>query len=263
MLDEINSLWVGDELSIFEQLSISSFLKNGHKFNLYTYNHIRNIPDGTTIKDANEIIKEDHIFIDSKGSLGSFSDLFRWKMISMSTPGYWVDTDVICIKPFDFKEDIVFGMQNASIAAVGVLKFPSDHIVTREMLDLCENPKKIRQNDSNGKKIKKAKKAIKKLFIKDDSYQFKWGELGPKAFTKITSQTGTIKKAKSFIHFYPIASSNWNSIFDDTFSDEDITIFKNTYAIHLWNERLRRDGFDKNSEFPEHSYIERLKRLYL
>ncbi len=35
--DVFQSLWIGAELSAMEQLSIRSFLANGHEFHLYTY----------------------------------------------------------------------------------------------------------------------------------------------------------------------------------------------------------------------------------
>ena len=44
----IQSLWIGKELSVLEQLCICSFLKNGHNFHLYTYEKINNVPDGTS-----------------------------------------------------------------------------------------------------------------------------------------------------------------------------------------------------------------------
>ncbi len=36
----IHSLWIGTQLSTMEQLSISSFLKNGHRFHLYVYDDV-------------------------------------------------------------------------------------------------------------------------------------------------------------------------------------------------------------------------------
>ena len=52
----IQSLWVGDRLRTMERLCISSYLRNGHDFHLYTYNPVEGIPDGTVVKDANEVM---------------------------------------------------------------------------------------------------------------------------------------------------------------------------------------------------------------
>ncbi|HET7290318.1 MAG TPA: hypothetical protein VFJ67_07775, partial [Thermodesulfobacteriota bacterium] len=58
-LPVIQSMWIGSELSVMEQLSIISFLSNGHSYHLYTYNEVKNVPEGVTLKDANGIITPD------------------------------------------------------------------------------------------------------------------------------------------------------------------------------------------------------------
>jgi hypothetical protein len=42
----IQSLWIGPELSRLEQLSIASFLKNGHPYELHVYDELPGIPAG-------------------------------------------------------------------------------------------------------------------------------------------------------------------------------------------------------------------------
>ena len=37
----IQGLWIGSELSMMEQLSIASFLKNGHDYHLYVYGDVK------------------------------------------------------------------------------------------------------------------------------------------------------------------------------------------------------------------------------
>ena len=43
----IQGLWVGPELSVMEQLSVSSFLRHGHQYHLYVYDDVKNVPAGT------------------------------------------------------------------------------------------------------------------------------------------------------------------------------------------------------------------------
>ena len=62
MKNSVQSLWVGSELSELEILSIKSFQNVGHKFILYTYEKIKNIPPGTIIKDGNTIMKKKDLF---------------------------------------------------------------------------------------------------------------------------------------------------------------------------------------------------------
>ena len=105
-MKEVQSLWVGPKLSILEVLCIKSFQKVGHTFILYTYEKVKNVPKGTIIKDANTIIKKKNLF-DFKSSLLPFSDIFRYTML-YKNGGYWVDLDMIALKPLDFKDLMCF-----------------------------------------------------------------------------------------------------------------------------------------------------------
>ena len=85
-LERVGSLWVGNELSNLEILSIRSFILNNHPYHLYVYNDIKNLPEGVTLEDANKIVPEKDIFRapgsnGRPGSLGAFSDYFRFFLI--------------------------------------------------------------------------------------------------------------------------------------------------------------------------------------
>ena len=108
-MKEVQSLWVGPQLSILEVMCIKSFQRVGHTFILYTYEKVKNVPKGTIIKDANTIIKKKNLF-DFKSSLLPFSDIFRYTML-YKNGGYWVDLDMIALKPLDFKEPYVFSSE--------------------------------------------------------------------------------------------------------------------------------------------------------
>ncbi|MBW4444611.1 MAG: hypothetical protein KME10_26090 [Plectolyngbya sp. WJT66-NPBG17] len=81
----IQGLWIGGELSTMEQLSIQSFLQNGHEYHLYTYQPVKNVPKGTIVKDGREILPENRIFTYQsgfgKGSYAGFADLFRFHLL--------------------------------------------------------------------------------------------------------------------------------------------------------------------------------------
>src|SRR4051812_16669558 len=97
----IQSLWIGAELSNIEILCIKSFLKNGHEFHLYVYDDVKNIPSGTIIKNATDILNYDEsVQVKSgfgKKSKAPFSDKFRLHLLQKKG-GWWVDMDVICLK---------------------------------------------------------------------------------------------------------------------------------------------------------------------
>ncbi|MCI0557088.1 MAG: hypothetical protein MN733_01225, partial [Nitrososphaera sp.] len=96
----IQGLWIGPELSVMEQLSIASFLLNGHEYHLYLYDELENIPFGTLIKDASEILPSSSIFqYKRRPTYAGFANFFRYKLL-LERGGWWADTDTICLKPF-------------------------------------------------------------------------------------------------------------------------------------------------------------------
>ena len=110
----VQSLWIGDSLPAMQRLSISSFLRNGHGYHLYSYNDIDGVPPGTTVKDAATILPRDSIFFYQtgfgKGSYSAFSNLFRYKLL-LERGGWWVDTDVVCLRHLDFQQAMVFATE--------------------------------------------------------------------------------------------------------------------------------------------------------
>ena len=263
--DIIQSLWIGPQLSTMEQLCISSFLTNGHEFHLYVYDDVKNIPDGTTVCDANEIIDESNIFTYCKGSYAGFSDWFRHAVV-YAKGGFWVDMDIICLKPFNFEhEDIVIAAEAYNSINSAVMKFPKGHPFSAYMIDLCKNPNKVLPYDT---KSDKRRKLIRRALYKNDPSKIEWGETGgPLGFTRAIKHHQLLDHLKPFTYFYPIPHHNWNAIFDETFKDNH-NFFKGSYAVHLWNEMMRKKSlknqdFDKNSKFPDGSFIEHLKQKYL
>jgi hypothetical protein len=100
------SLWVGHRLRWIERLAIKSFLDQGWRFQLYVYEDVENVPAGCEVLDASAIIPARQVFREGMnsglhaGSVGAFSDLFRYRLL-YERGGMWTDTDVINFKKFD------------------------------------------------------------------------------------------------------------------------------------------------------------------
>ena len=113
-MNEVNSLWIGKELSTINILSINSFLYNSFKYNLYVYEDIENIPSDVNVLDGNEIVNESEIFVYkrgfNKGSPSAFSNLFRYELL-FQKGGLWVDTDIVYLKNFNLDERFVFASE--------------------------------------------------------------------------------------------------------------------------------------------------------
>jgi len=173
--------------------------------------------------------------------------------------GYWVDADVICIKPFKFREEIVFGKQSVQVPNVAVLRFPPNHYFTKHMEEISCDPNKPLPYDTT--KIKRAK--IKRRMLGRGWDYVEWGEAGgPDGFRRALLHFNLFHLGKPYTYFYPITCENWQCIYDSTFTNES-PFYKNSHALHLWNELLRQNNIDKDGNFEENSLIERLKREYL
>jgi hypothetical protein len=103
----IQSLLMSNELGKEEIACIMSYLKYGHIFHLYSYNSISNIPNNVILKDANEIIPQSELFIDSDFGYSSFINLFCYTSL-FKKGGWWVDLHTICLRQFALKEKFIF-----------------------------------------------------------------------------------------------------------------------------------------------------------
>lgn len=130
------------------------------------------IPQDVELCDASLIIPKKDIF-KHMGSYAAFADLFRWKL-TYDTGGYYVDTDVVCLQQFDFKENLVVGWKNKNILITPtVLGFEQGgHPLAERMLYNAVHPLAIRPYDSF--QIKKRK--IIKRFSQKKIRAIGWGE---------------------------------------------------------------------------------------
>jgi hypothetical protein len=264
MIERVQSLWIGNELSKLELLCLKSFLRHGHQFDLFLYKEISGIPDGVNVRDANEIIPESSIFT-TKGSYAIYSDFFRWKLL-YDHGGVWVDMDLICLRPFDFTDKYLYGKEIADRANTAVLGFPAKDEFCLAMKEACENPLAI--NEFDPPKLIKRKRKCSRLFRKKDPNEYiHWGHIGgPHGFTNALKHYGMFDLAKPFINFYPIHPENWDAFFLSGIYPEfniEAELFPKTYAIHVWNEFFRRFNVDKNTTFKSDSLFEKLKKIYL
>jgi len=151
----INELWIGNKLSKIELLTISSFLRMGHTFRLWTYEPLLTpLPTGVEICDASLIIPQSLVFSykntnkygHGKGSVAGFSDIFRYKLL-YENGGWWVDMDVSCLKPFDFPESYFFRDHHELSMVGNVMKCPKHS----ELMKLCyeESIQSIDENNTD------------------------------------------------------------------------------------------------------------------
>jgi glycosyltransferase involved in cell wall biosynthesis len=230
-LDIIQGLWVGPALGAMEQLSIESFLRQGHEFHLYTYGDVKNIPTSTIIKDAREILPEDTI--KRFKHLALFANLWRFKLL-LDRGGWWVDLDTVCLRPFDFASDYVFSSEDDQNKGFhvnnGNIKAPRGSEIMKFIYGECVAITTPGWCDSGPQLVERA---VKQFGLQSSVHP-------PKAFCPVPYWSAPAKFIES--------SPEWD--------------WSGSFAIHLWHEMWTRHKCDANAAYPSDCLFERLKRQY-
>lgn len=249
----VQSLWIGNTLTDLEVYCIKSFLKNGFTFHLYTYDSVNRVPKGTIIKDANTILNKKTIFLLQDTYL-PFSDIWRYKLM-YEKGGYWVDMDMICIRPFDFKDEYVFASERTikegaykmsvpHVANINILKAPKHSLFYKELFEKCMS---LQNKKTNNDKIKYMRMLRKMIHEK----KFKKYIKPPKYFCHLDwwYAKDAYMSVKHFRPKYGHAAKSINSMFSN-----------NVYTIHLWrNLTTKKYKLNLNDTYPEDSLWEILK----
>ena len=245
----VNGLWIGNELSTIQIMCLNSWIRNGYAFNLYTYEEIKNLPDGVNVLDAKQVLGLDKIFtykdtgivLNGKpfgvGSYAGFSDWFRARLL-FEKGGIWVDLDVVCLKPFYTDKDYFFVEQkhpsfDLSVATCFIYSKNKKSLVFKEWLD-----------------------RINKIVIEKGVENIYWGEIGPDMMTDIIISQGLTSYVEDKNTFCPIDYTNCHEIWT-----EDVKL-ENSFGIHLWNAMWDQHGIDKNAQHVNSLY-DKLKEKFL
>ena len=231
----IQSLWVGDALSPMEVLCIRSFLAHGHEFHLYVYDTVANIPEHTIIKDANDIIPKEKIFIDAFGGYVNLSNQFRYTML-YKIGGWWVDMDSVCLKPFDFDSTFVFSSEtddpyHRTVGNTTYIKSPPGAKFLKDCFDFIEN------------------RGIKNIH---------WGELGINLISRMIFRNNLGQYVRHPECFCPVSSYQIKRLIEENYEP----LPEKSFAVHWWHELWRQKKIDKWGHYPENCLYEQLKRRF-
>ncbi len=233
---ETHCLWIGGALSTMERLALASHVRVGHACRLWTYERLENVPRGILLEDAPRILPRDRIFTyrhgPGKGSVAAFSNLFRYKLL-VERGGWWADTDVVCLRPFDFPAEYVFpsecvphGVQIGNC----VFKAPAGSPVLRHCLETADarNPEELN-----------------------------WGDTGPQLLGEAVRRFHLDRFVVPPETFCPVHFFEARSVLNGPVELHD------AHAVHLWHEMWRRNGWDKNAAYRSDCLYETLKREIL
>jgi len=226
-------------LTRLELVCLSSFVQNGARYNLYTHHEPGEVPKGVTVCDANEILPVERLFrypagTLNEGSLSGFSNLFRYTLLQ-SKGGWWVDTDVCCLRAFETDQDELYVREETRSGEFFVASCIFRAPPASEVLRCCLE-----------------------TFARKDVTRIVHGETGPALLTDAIRQCDRESAVRPAEQFLPVPWWEYGRLF----VDEQLSIDR-CFAVHFWNTMLRTAGVDKNADFPKNSVFERLKRRYL
>ncbi|WP_410002920.1 glycosyltransferase [Campylobacter volucris] len=217
-------------VGLMELLSIKSFLDNGYKFQLYTYNlddkifnKLEKLFDDFELKDANEIIDFKNFFYDNLGvGISAFSDYFRFKLLYLKG-GVWVDLDMVCLNYFDFnKYDYIFNSESE-------INLKNQRITT----SLLKFPK--------GSKLGEILLIEAKNIIKDNKL-VEWGCIGPRFLSKWVKN---LNLDICVLDYKKTCQVLWQD--SRNFLSDNIYVDETQPFLHLFSQMWKKYNMDKEN----------------
>jgi hypothetical protein len=245
------TLWIGERLGAVENACLKSVLRQGHRVSLYCYDAPRNVPSGVKLCDASEILPESAVFRHHAGSVGHFSDWFRYELQRQSL-GTWVDTDVYLLQPLDEEQPNLFGEQSPGMINNAVLRLAADSPVLAELLRPFTGRTLPEWLPFRTRTLAQMRALLRGEV---DFGRLPWGSTGPHALTELARRFGQAAQALPPDIFYPVRWQDAAWIVEPTRRLEDM-ITERSVAVHLWNECIR--AF-KDRPAPKGSFLHRLQ----
>lgn len=236
----VQSLWLGSRLSALQVLSLRSFVAHGHEVHLYALEPIENVPSGIRLLDASAVLPRERVFTYQRGfgrgSPSAFSNLFRYKLL-LERGGWWVDTDVVCLRPFELDADFVFASERAVdggvTAASCVIKSPAGADWLQYCLDAAE---------------------------RRDPASLEWGEIGPRLIQEAHEHFALQRFLVPPQVFNPIDYFAYGELQAPSF---DHARLDGSFAVHLWNQKWVSNCLDPDFDGAPDSLYAALRAKYL
>jgi hypothetical protein len=229
-----------------------SFLRHGHRYELYSYGPVQGVPDGVVLRDAAEVLPPSDIILYPNGSPAIFANRFRYAL-QLRGAGLWVDTDVYCLRPMDFTGEHVFGWENEQFINNAVLCLPRDFPALEVLLQPFDG--KV-EPELAAPEVKARARSQQELAGRYDPASLGWGLTGPHALTHVLKAQGLDSLARPQAVFYPTGWQDAAWIADPGRRLEDV-VAPDTVAVHLWNNCIRKI---KDAPGRAGSFLQRLQR---
>jgi hypothetical protein len=224
------TFWLQPELSPVEHLCIKSFLAHGHRFQLYSYADVANVPEGCEVEDARRVLPEERVFFYKAGyhagSVSAFSNIFRYELLARDG-GWWVDSDLLCLTADVPETDYAFAKEGPILYGTAALKAPAESELMKRALSRAER-------------------------IGEEA---ELGDLGPRVLTGVISELGLDGEAWERQEMYPLPWVEALATFNPDRAGEIEQKLASARFAHLWTSILRLANVLKAVRPPEGSYL--------
>lgn len=232
---QVATLWIGQELRWIDKLCLTSCVSHGHAVTLYHTHALKNPGiDGVTLLPAHELFGFTDDLL-ARLSPAAFADLFRLTMIQ-ETDLVWVDSDVICMRPFVVRDGYLMGHESDDIVNNAVLRLPQ----TSQALDMLQErltdpayvPEWFRRRDQDRLAIlDEGERLLAAADIMPNAF-------GPRALTWALNETGEITEALPTPALNPVHWAFTDAYFNPHGGVEG-WLTPETQAVHLYASRIR------------------------
>lgn len=247
-LPVICSFWHGP-FGWLEQLSVRSFLRNGHQVHVYAYEPIEGLPEGAEWRDLNELIPRERMFYyKGKGTVGVFSDLVRMTLLRQQR-GIWADCDVYSVRPIPRTDGYLMAYERPGSVNGAVLHIPHDAPLLNDLLGIFEGGKRplLEPHLPLGRRLEVAAKRLAGIKVPAEYMQY--GATGPFALTHYVKKHGLLGQVLPSEVLYPVPYERIPGLMKAG-SSINTSITERTLCVHLWSSQLTRRGRDA-MQMPE------------
>lgn len=235
-LTNLNTLWVGNRLSYIEQLCIKSGVDHGHHVVLWSYEpaQLSGLPDGVELRDASEVMPRNRLLTYAgSNSYALGANFWRYEMLAKGL-GYWVDADILVLKPFDFTEDYVFGLEYEGSVNNAVLLAPPASQMVRDLNTLPATNRKPAWFGPKRSLLYYIDRLRRGTITVDE---LAWGTYGPGMVSYLIKKHGLQTYRQPPEVFYPVRYADARKLYEPAGIVEAM-LTPQTYAIHLYHSRL-------------------------
>jgi hypothetical protein len=245
--EPIHCFWSDAPLSEMSRLSLQSMIRQGHPVRLYTYDNVAalqaRVPPGVMVVDAGCVVPASiyqHAVVHSE--IRYFSDIFRYAVLH-EFGGWWLDTDVVLVKPLNFATEHVFstqwsGVENGHVCVGDVMRAPKGSLHMANLYAL----------------------SLQRLF---SERRVESGAVGPLLLSEYLLLAGDDALHSSILPpttFNAIDASEVDLFTTESRSGFELLSDPRVAGVHLWEKKWAERGlrFDAVSEQSVAGYLKKL-----